>query len=281
MLCRDGFHSDSVGIGPTVVDSEISFTGDDFLNIHNRMQVICKQLSSNSLAVIDVSSLDNVAEGDRFSFWKLQPNCKGGCKTMNEKLGEATVMAAHRVHDPDLLAECAQTYDLMQAPPFNASLVLHSLPKTVHRLTFSEPIPAAAVATRFNLAQWDSRSSSGAVVARNYFHDGFSRMGLLKADNMTYINNTCARAGGLHIYAEQEWLEGDLGLSGITLVNNTVIDPTSCHTLNASTCLSGPSHFIQVMTGLKGISCSGNWFQAQGKSQVATDGHPGYCHPTL
>ena len=35
-LNADGFHSDSVGLGPRLLDSEISFTGDDFLNIHNR-----------------------------------------------------------------------------------------------------------------------------------------------------------------------------------------------------------------------------------------------------
>ena len=134
----------------------------------------------------------------------------------------------------------------MQAPPYNASLVIHSLPKSLHQVTFKTAVPPAVVATRYNLAQWDSRSSAGAVVQRNYFHDGFSRMGLLKAGNLTYTDNVCERAGGLHVTSEQEWLEGALGIAGVTLRNVTVADPTSCGALNASACFASPSHFIQV-----------------------------------
>ena len=52
-LNADGFHSSDVSIGPVLEDSEISYTGDDFVNIHNRMKIICKILSNTSLAVID------------------------------------------------------------------------------------------------------------------------------------------------------------------------------------------------------------------------------------
>ena len=64
------------------------------------MQVICKALSSDSLAILDISSLDDVATGDKFSFWQLEPNCKGGCKRMNQKLGEAVVKNSRRATDP-------------------------------------------------------------------------------------------------------------------------------------------------------------------------------------
>jgi len=37
------------------------------------------------------------------------------------------------------------------------------------------------------------------VVRRNHFHDGFSRMGLLKAFNLTYTDNLVERAGGVHM----------------------------------------------------------------------------------
>ena len=197
----------------------------------------------------------------------------------------------------------------MQAPPYNASLVIHSLPKVLHQVTFTAAVPPAVVARKFNLAQWDSRSSLGAVVQRNHFHDGFSRMGLLKAGNMTYTDNVCERAGGLHVYSEQEWLEGDLGIEDVTVRNVTVADPTSCGTLNASACFAAPGHFIevrpacrqdatitqshfvalqhmlktsiawQVMSGLSGLTCEANTFITHGVSQSATNGHPGYCHP--
>ena len=36
-LNADGFHSSDVGTGPTLEDSTISFTGDDFVNVHNKV----------------------------------------------------------------------------------------------------------------------------------------------------------------------------------------------------------------------------------------------------
>lgn len=36
----DGFHSSCVRAGPSLIDSEISFTGDDALNIHSRMSIV-------------------------------------------------------------------------------------------------------------------------------------------------------------------------------------------------------------------------------------------------
>ena len=38
-LNADGFHSSDVGTGPTLEDSMISFTGDDFVNVHNKVCV--------------------------------------------------------------------------------------------------------------------------------------------------------------------------------------------------------------------------------------------------
>ena len=46
-LNADGFHSSEVGIGPTLIDSEISWTGDDFLNIHNKMKIVCQLFNDN------------------------------------------------------------------------------------------------------------------------------------------------------------------------------------------------------------------------------------------
>jgi hypothetical protein len=164
------------------------------------MQVICKPFASNSLAIIDISTLADLHPGDTISFWKLEPNCAGGCKTMNTKIGEGIVAASSLVSDAATVAECAHVYANMQAPPYNASLVVRSFGRNaLHRVTFTAPLPAAVTsvtASRYNLVQVDSRSGAGAVVRRNHFHDGFSRMGLLKALNMTYTDNVVERAAG-------------------------------------------------------------------------------------
>eukprot|EP00041_Stephanoeca_diplocostata_P021258 m.490641 g.490641 ORF g.490641 m.490641 type:complete len:421 (-) comp21781_c0_seq5:936-2198(-) len=47
----DGFHSSCVRVGPTLVDSEISFTGDDALNIHSRMSIVSHGMSYQKYVV--------------------------------------------------------------------------------------------------------------------------------------------------------------------------------------------------------------------------------------
>lgn len=39
----------------------------------------------------------------------------------------------------------------------------------------------------------------------------------------TLLSNVAERFGGLHVYTEQEWLEGDLGMANVQLENNTFV----------------------------------------------------------
>ena len=78
-LNADGFHSSDLGVGPTLQDSEISFTGDDFVNIHNRMKVVCAPVTFKpplraGLAIVDPSkSLSALQAGDELKFYALMP----------------------------------------------------------------------------------------------------------------------------------------------------------------------------------------------------------------
>ena len=69
-------------------------------------------------------------------------------------------------------------------------------------------------AQRYNLANFDRRSGANALIHRNHFHDSCGSGGrvILKALNASFISNTVERSGGVHVYSEQEWLEGDLGI---------------------------------------------------------------------
>ena len=75
-LNADGFHSNSVNHGPELVDSEISFTGDDHLNIHASMLVVCKGLRPDRLAIVDPSG-QFLRAGSKMSFYHLLPSPKG------------------------------------------------------------------------------------------------------------------------------------------------------------------------------------------------------------
>lgn len=94
--------------------SQVSFTGDDFLNIHNRMVLICEQTSASSLALIDVdgSTLTELQPEDRLRFYQLN--------TM-APLGAASVVAKTQVTNATnatQLARCADAWAAMQAPPY-------------------------------------------------------------------------------------------------------------------------------------------------------------------
>ena len=67
------------------------------------------------------------------------------------------------------------------------------------------------------------------------------------------VNNTMERFGGVHIYSEQQWLEGALGIRNVVLKNNTVVDAR----------VGQPTH-MDVMMGLKNVTCMGNTFVVNG-----------------
>ena len=258
-LNADGFHSDGVGIGPTLTDSEISFTGDDFVNVHNRMQVICKKLSNGSLAIVDPShSLSALHAGDEISFYQLLP---GTPHAANQLIGTGSVARSALVTaaDEPLLQQCHGVGEAMQQPPYSADLigvVASSLKHAaVFRVDFARPLPDAVAASLYNLANFELRGGANFVLSRNHFHDSCGSGGriIAKAVNGTLIDNIAERFGGIHVYTEQIWLEGALGIRNVHLVNNTIVDahiaePTS----------------IDVMPGLKNITCLNTTFVVRG-----------------
>lgn len=252
-LNADGFHSTDVATGPILEDSEISFTGDDFVNIHNRMMVTCKVLGDKSLAIIDVSKggLGDLRAGHHLSFYQLLP---GHVTTANPFLWTGTVTGSKRASDPQLLAECRAATKAMQQPPFNATLVVSFTNSPVFVVDFRSPLDPIVAQSPYNLCNFDERSGANAVVRRNHFHDSCGSGGrvIAKALNGSYTDNIIERFGGLHVYSEQQWLEGDLGLRNVLLGNNTIVDQAG-----------GAPHF-DVMQGLKNITCVDNTFVEHG-----------------
>ena len=244
------------------------------------MLIICKSLDLNTLAIIDPSgsngTLAEMSTGDTISFFKLLggADCKNGCPISNKRLGVSVVKQSNLVTDDhELLKECSQAFVEMQKPPYNAPMVLPAIPNIVYKIQFQDAVPTEATATKYNLGNFDNRSSAGSVVINNHFHDGFSRMGLLKAVDLTYKNNIVERANGLYIDSEQEWLEGDLGLHNITVINNTIVDPTVCgvQNLTATECFKSNSNFLQVQHGLFNLTCIENTLVSNGKEKVEVD----------
>jgi hypothetical protein len=262
----DGFHSDSVGRGPALLDSEIAFTGDDHLNVMSRMLVVCEAgNASDALVIVDVSrgGLAAARPGDGLGFYQLIGGPHPG---VNPLMGRGVIAAGAApelvADDAALVRQCDGAAAAMAAPPYSAHLVVSLQGSPVYRVRFAAPLPPAVAATRFNLVTLERQSGGGALIRNSSFHDSCGTGGriILKARNATYEGNVAARFGGLHIYTEQEWLEGDLGLGGVALRNNTFVDQR------------GGAVHVDVMAGLPGVTCSGTTFVECGNVTMRASG---------
>lgn len=259
-LNADGFHSDEVAVGPTLVDSELSFTGDDFLNIHNRMKIVCTSLDEGrSVVIIDPGqSFHFLLPGDALRFFELMP---GVPHSANPYVGTGVVRASRRLNpasdrDAALVTECRLSGHTMEGPPYNVSFINTILQEiassSIYVVNLTTPISVA----KFSLVNHDRMSGAGFAVLRNYMHDSAGSGGRVigKSMNGTIAGNVFARFGGVHVYSEQEWLEGALGIHNVHLENNTIVDARG---------VPDPTH-VDVMSGLSNITCVDTSFVVDG-----------------
>lgn len=261
-LNADGFHSSDVGIGPTLEDSEISWTGDDFLNIHNKMKIVCRPAgidgSSHSMAIIDPgSSFQELRPGDEILFYSLMPGVPHQAnKFVQRGRVEGTRRIGNGPSDAALVKECEAAGTAMQSDPYDVKLVstvaanLHKA--AIYVVNFTQPMSAVK---KYDLANFEQRSGAHFAVRRNHFHDSCGTGGRIigKAINGTLQDNVAERFGGVHIYSEQQWLEGALGIRNVALINNTIVEARG----------GDPTH-VDVMEGLHNISCRVTTFVSGG-----------------
>ena len=82
----------------------------------------------------------------------------------------------------------------------------------------------------WSLAVLESTDNSGARVHNSIFSDSYARAFMIKGRDSSFQNCTFRRAGGLHIGPEQGWLEGDPGISNVTVEENSFVSlPRECH----------------------------------------------------
>ena len=261
-LNADGFHSNSVRVGPTLENSEISFTGDDHLNIHASMLVVCKGIKPNQLAIIDPSD-QIIVPGDTVSFYKLLSSIPGHPPgRLNPFLANAIVKDIRKATDPSLIQDCQKASQLMGQPPYNAWLIVSTLNSPVYVVDFETPLSPSVTSTRYNLVSLDSNLCANAKVRGNYFHDSCGSGGriLLKSRNATFEKNVAERFGGIHITTEQEWLEGDLGIGNIVLDSNFIEDQDGFLT------------HVDVMPGMVNVTCENTTFVEHGKTTHRSEG---------
>ena len=229
----DGFHSTSNSRGPTILDSIISWTGDDLANICSAMSVALIPVSSRvsgggggnsdgasstSLAMVDMGrNLARAAKrGDTISFYHLN--------TL-ELQGSAIVQSVAPTKDAAALAAMRSGYATMQAPPFNAGFVQGPVLNAFTEgdpiaVTFQGGVIPAFVQKYWSIAVLFSADNSNALVRNTTLSDGYARAFMIKGRDAVFTNTTFRRAGGIWIGPEQNWLEGDPGLRNVTVEGN-------------------------------------------------------------
>ena len=261
-LNADGFHSLGVRVGPTLENSEISFTGDDHLNIHASMLLVCKGLTPTQLAIVDPSD-QIMVPGDTLSFYKLLSSMPGHPPgRLNPFLAKAVVKDIRKATDPSLVQDCQHASTFMGQPPYNAWLIVSTLGSPVYVVDVETPPGPSVTSTRYSLVSLDSHLCANAKVRNNYFHDSCGSGGriLLKSRNATFEKNVAERFGGIHITTEQEWLEGDLGIGNIVLDSNFIEDQDGFLT------------HVDVMPGVANVTCENTSFVEHGKTTHRSEG---------
>ena len=123
---------------------------------------------------------------------------------------------------------------------------------SIYRVAFSTPLPANATAG-YVLADFERRRGAGWAVRRSYFHDQSGSGGrfLVKAPDGIAEDNVMARFGGIHVTAEQNWLEGSLGLRNVSLSNTTLVDAGGT---------------VTVLAGVPDVSCANTTVVRDGRA---------------
>lgn len=225
----DGFNVDSVGRGPTIVNSEVGFNGDDSISVHDRMQVVCNYTGQNEILVMDLgqgqyewakwsSAFHNLRSGDLLEFYDM---------VALSKLGQAMVITSQDMSaNESAVQTCGAAYRLMQALS-SKPVVEPFVSPSLFAVRFPVgSLPSSVVdAKKPVMVSFPRRSSTGAVIRGNHFHDGAQRMAIIGASDLVLDANVFERSlnGGLHVESEEWALEGAIVIANVSITNNVVV----------------------------------------------------------
>ncbi|KAL1512269.1 hypothetical protein AB1Y20_005531 [Prymnesium parvum] len=245
----DGFHSASATRGPTLQDSELSSTGDDFLNVHGHMTFVCALWGAEILTatLLYHEPSHGVAQpGEEFGLYDLS----------RARLGTLRVNRTALAADSEIDA-CQRAIRVATAPPYRIDGVLSrsAARMTIHHIWLMDPLPAAALSAPFAFVNFPVFANTGAIIRRNRFSHGFARMMLLESSHTAVYDNIIANARGVHVLGDVLWLEGALNLFDVSLRNNSIQYPlTHSSPIISSAALTSISFTIISSAALTSIS---------------------------
>lgn len=217
----DGFHSFSVGQGGTIIDSVISWMGDDAINYHNRVGVVLTvDSAASAFTFVDVGDIPNIDPNATYpatAFADLRASDTlrlfAGGQT-GPQLGVAVVRTAVRVTDPQVLAQ-ARTLAAHLPAIVNLATVGAWL------VTYTTADGPVLPLQQGDVVQFDRRSSFGGLIKNTLFTDAYDSCARFQASNSAITDCTFLRLrSGMTVVYDPPWLEGSRGIENVTISNN-------------------------------------------------------------
>lgn len=225
----DGFHSSCVRVGPTLLDSEFEFTGDDILNIHSRMSLVLNATSLHSALIIDTLGSSSPADYDR-STLMLEHTLVGDSIAFFtlgslKPLGTGNVTRLDRVVNRTILREAESALAAIDEPPYNQHIT-HPFGTRVWEVSWTtDNLSPEQKMEQFTIVDVPRLRNTGAVLQGNHFHDAYMRFGLFDSPGMSVSENRFERAFPAYIgESGDSWLEGPPVTARVSFENNTFSD---------------------------------------------------------
>jgi len=245
---RDALHFTDLREGPTVKDSIIGFSGDDFFNVHTTLLVVLECSHSNSMCTLinphvtmgakrnsvygTFSLLSHVQKGDILSFYKWPnedmiirriPNSNDSSNTQTNQRDNYTIRHLHPETDPTVLAKAAKMPARTAVSHGWISLTNRTTNYTaeeVWQVHLDTPPPRTVQPG--DLVAVDTINCAGAKFIHNTFLNSGCNVGRMKASNVLFQDNFFqhARVPNLEISVLPQWFEGPVEIQDVRFENN-------------------------------------------------------------
>ena len=278
----DAFHSWSCGAGPVLEGSNLSFAGDDQINIHGQLFVAAGALGGTSadprhgeLIVVDfgdavydplgprarlLSTFKAVSAGDHLEFYAVQkspvPVPPGG--------NGVKVAKIERARDPELVAAALALPTTLQKPPFNVGvfpLVRPPFVKAgafplVYKVTLAgdagKAVAASVAHGGLMWTQFPARCGPGALVRNNTLMTTYDHVARVSSDGFRFERNSvhCRSPDpgfAVNVMCLPDWLQAKFSLRNISFVSNSM---RGCGTVPSAVFSASPGDCTAAVDGL-------------------------------
>ena len=225
----DGFHSFSARAGPTLVNSSLSFMGDDVANLHNRVGLVLSVSAAAGGAL--AAAIIDVGDTPTPRLDPFNPSRAMAFAGPGDSLVVTTASGAPRAGAPGGAFTLASiSWDATPGVVAAARAAIAARPGVavdprgigVWQAVFVQAGAGSGVAPG-DVVQFDRFANANAVVAGNTFSDAYDSVMRLQSRGAQLYGNAWARTngGGLNIGYDADWLEGASDIRDIAVTGNT------------------------------------------------------------